>query len=365
MTSYHGGAFFDAIGNSFDDLHRIDEIISADVLDAWFPPSPEVSDLLSRHLGWVLRTSPPTTGEGLINRIAETRGVPAESILPGAGSSSIIYLAFREWLRSGSRMLILEPTYGEYVHVAEEVVGCRVDRMTLAHADDFAVDAGQLVEQLNRDYDLAVIVNPNNPTGRHISRAQLTEVLARASPRTLVWVDETYVDYVAGEESLEQFAAASRNVVVCKSMSKVYALSGLRVGYLCGPAPLVAPLRRLTPPWAVSLPGQMAAVAALQDPGYYQQRYSETHALRNCLHNGLSAAADFRIVPGVANYLLCRTPKTGPNAQEVIARCRKENLFLRDARATAPSLDNRWFRIAVKDSETNRRMVEIVTRSLA
>lgn len=365
MTGYHGGAFFDAIGNEFDNLDRIDEVISADVLDAWFPPSPKISGILSRRLDWAMRTSPPTGSEGLISRIAEARGVAKESVLPGAGSSSLIFLAFREWLSAESRILLLEPTYGEYAHVAENVVGCRIDRLTLHPDDDFCVDIAQLEERLSRGYDLAVIVNPNNPTGRHIPRQDLIDVLARVTPQTLVWIDETYVDYVDAGESLEQFAATSRNVIVCKSMSKVYALSGLRVGYLCGSPGLIDPLRRLTPPWAVSLPGQIAAVAALQDAEYYRRRYNQTHRLRERLRDSLLELADFRIVPGVANYLLCRLPSEAPNAPEFIARCRSEKLFLRDASATAPSLDNRWFRIAVKDAETNRHMTEIISRSLS
>lgn len=365
MTSYHGGAFFEAIGNEFDSLDSIDEVISADVLDAWFPPSPKVSGILSRRLDWAMRTSPPTGSEGLITRIAEARGVAKESVLPGAGSSSLIFLAFREWLNDESRILLLEPTYGEYAHVAKNVVGCRIDRLTLIPNDCFCVDVAQLEERLDRGYDLAVIVNPNNPTGRHIPRQVLIDVLSRVPPQTLVWVDETYVDYVDSGESLEQFAATSRNVVVCKSMSKVYALSGLRVGYLCGPPGLIDPLRWLTPPWVVSLPGQIAAVTALQDAEYYRQRYSDTHCLRERLRASLLELADFRIVPGVANYLLCQLPVGGPTAGAFISRCRRENLFLRDASATAPSLDNRWFRIAVKDAETNRRMTEIIGRSLS
>lgn len=364
MTSYHGGAFFDAIGNEFDGLDGIDEVISADVLDAWFPPSPRVSGILNRRLDWVIRTSPPTGGEGLTNRIAETRGVAKESVLPGAGSSSLIFLAFREWLSAQSRILLLEPTYGEYAHVAENVVGCRVDRLILSPDDGFCVDTERLLEPLSRGYDLAVIVNPNNPTGRHILRQNLIDVLSRVSPRTLVWVDETYVDYVDAGESLEQFAATSENVIVSKSMSKVYALSGLRVGYLCGPPGLIDPLRRLTPPWAVSLPGQIAAVTALHDAEYYRRRYDETHCLREQLRENLLALADFRIVPGVANYLLCQLPADGPTARTFISRCRSEKLFLRDASATAPSLDNRWFRIAVKDAETNGRITEIISKSL-
>ena len=236
---------------SFDSLERIGDVISADVLDAWFPPSPAVIDVLKEHLSWAMGTSPPTESEGLVKRIARARGVARESVIAGAGSSSLIFLSLRHWLTRESRALVLDPSYGEYAHVLENVVGCSVDRLVLSRGDGYEVDLDRLERRLRGQYDLVIIVNPNNPTGRHIPRQELEGVIRRASPETLFWIDETYVDYVDKSESIERFASESENVVVCKSMSKVYALSGLRVGYLCGPSSIIGPLRLLNPPWSV------------------------------------------------------------------------------------------------------------------
>ena len=363
-SSYHGGAFFDAIGREFDSLERIGDVISADVLDAWFPPSPAVIGVLREHLPWAVGTSPPTESEGLVSWIARTRGVARESVLAGAGSSSLIFLALRHWLTRESRTLVLDPSYGEYAHVLENVVKCNVDSLILSRAKGYQVDLDRLALQLSQRYDLVVIVNPNNPTGRHIPRQDLEKIIRGAPPETLFWIDETYVDYVDEGESVERFASESENVVVCKSMSKVYALSGLRVGYLCGPPSMVGALRLLNPPWSVSLPGQMAAVAALQDPDYYSRLYLETHALRTRLADDLPALGDIEVTPGVANFLLCHLPSDGPTAHEVIERCRRDNLFLRDASATAVSLGPWSVRVAVKDAATNRRMVDILGHAL-
>lgn len=360
VPAYHGGASFDAIGHEFDDLRSIAHVINADVLDAWFPPSPKVIDTLMEYLPWVVRTSPPTGCEGLIAQIARSRGVRAESVLPGGGSSNLIFLALRQWLSPSSRVLVLDPTYGEYTHVFENVIGCRVGRLELSRCDGYAVSPRRLEEELMRGYDLAVIVNPNNPTGRHIPRADLEDLLRGIPSHSIVLVDETYVDYVGKHESLEHFAANSPNVVVCKSMSKAYALSGVRVGYLCGHPRVIELLRPLNPPWAVSLPGQMAAVMALQDPEYYAKRYLETHGLRSRLAADLQGIGDFTVVPGEANYLLCHLPEYGPDAATLMARCREYGLFLRDAGVTAPRLGGRSIRIAVKDAETNRRMIGVL-----
>ena len=241
---YHGGAFFDAIGREFDHLERIADVINADVLDAWFPPSPLVTEALSEHLEWAARTSPPTASEGLTAQIARRRGVPPSSILAGAGSSDLIFLALPRWLTPSSRVLTTDPSYGEYAHVLENVVGCSVTRFELRREDNYAVDLDGLETALEAEYDLVVLVNPNNPTGQHVPRRSMEYLLRRAPASTLFWVDETYVDYVAEQESLEGFAAERSNVVVCKSMSKAYALSGLRVGYLCAHPRIVESLSR-------------------------------------------------------------------------------------------------------------------------
>jgi histidinol-phosphate/aromatic aminotransferase/cobyric acid decarboxylase-like protein len=263
---FHGGAFFAAIGSGFETLERRHDVINADVLDAWFPPSPRVINALQEHLPWLMRTSPPTHSEGMRDAIARSRGVCSENILPGAGSSDLIYLAFRQWLTSRSRVLILDPTYGEYMHVLESVIRCRVDRLTLSRRNQYAVDLDEIRSHLQRGYDLIVLVNPNNPTGRHIPRVDLERILQDLPWKTRVWIDEAYVEYVGPDESMERFAAKSESVLVCKSMSKVYALSGMRAAYLCGPMDQLAELIPLTPPWAVSLVAQVAAVRALEDP---------------------------------------------------------------------------------------------------
>lgn len=359
---FHGGAFFDAIGPEFDHFERRHNIINADVLDAWFPPSPKVLAALTKDLPWLLRTSPPTQCEGLARVIARVRGVAPDNILPAAGSSDAIFLAFRHWLNPASRVLILDPTYGEYAHVLEKVIGCRVDRLTLAREDNYRVDLGELASRCQLGYDLIALVNPNSPTGQHVPRAEMEKLLRTIPLSTRVWIDETYVEFAGAAESLERFAATSANVVVCKSMSKVYALSGVRAAYLCGPATIIAELRGITPPWAVGLPAQVAAVAALQDPDYYAMRYAKTHRLREALAEELSQFDGWEVLPGIANFLLCHLPAAGPTAAALVTQCRAQGLFLRDVGVMGRSFGTRALRIAVKDAATNQRMVETLAR---
>lgn len=362
---YHGGAFFGAIGEDFSDLSRRHLIINADVLDAWFPPAPAVLDALQGELPWLLRTSPPTHSRGLIETIARVRGVPVDTVVCGAGSSDLIFRAFREWLGPNSRVLLLDPTYGEYAHVCEQVVGCRVERLALHREQDYQVNLEELRARLAERFDLVVLVNPNNPTGQHIARADVEDLIRGAPAATRFWIDEAYLEYVDGAESLERFAAGTRNVAVCKSLSKVYALSGARAAYMVVAAALADRLRVLTPPWGVSLTAQVAAVHALQAAAYYRECYARTGAQRHHLVEALARLAPRIGTVGAGNFVLCHLPPEFPDAATVDARCREQGLYIRDVSRMVPRLGPRVIRLAVKDPDTQWRMVRILTGALA
>lgn len=354
---FHGGAFFDAIGVGFEALSSRHGVVNADVLDAWFPPSPRVLTSFEEHLPWLMRTSPPTQCEGLRDAIALHRGVRAANVLPGAGSSDLIYRAFRQWLSRTSRVLILDPTYGEYQHVLKNVIGCRVERLALSRRDGYKVNLDELAWRIGEGFDLVVLVNPNNPTGLHIPRVELERALGGVPAETRVWVDEAYIDYVGAAESLETFAAQSDNVVVCKTMSKGYALSGMRVGYLCGSPRQLVDIENITPPWVVGLPAQVAAVRALEDGAYYEEQYRRTHLLRIEMGAELRALGIHEIIPGEANFLMFHLDETQPSASEVIDAARESGVFLRNVASMGSGLGDRALRIAIKDRADSRRVL--------
>lgn len=364
LECYHGGAFFDSIGDEFDDLRKREGVISADVLDAWYPPTPTAQTALQEHLEWIMRTSPPTHAEGLRRIIAQTRGIEPGNVLPGGGSSQLIFLALRHWIFPSSRVLILDPMYGEYAHVLEKIIRCQVERFILHPNDDFQLNIGKLIHKLKERFDFFIWVNPNNPTGRHVSRIEVEHVLSEAPPCTRIWIDETYVEYAGLDQSLEPFVVRRENAIVCKSLSKVYALSGLRVGYLCGPPYMLEEFRALIPPWSVSLPAQIAAIAAIKDSNYYTMRYQETHVLRKQLTNDLINLGIHKIIPSIANFVMFYLPPESPDIVTVINSCRKQGLFLRDINGMGLSMGRHAIRMTVKDQSTNRKMIEILKSAL-
>src|SRR5204863_5230528 len=93
LHASHGGASFDALGTDFQRLDRRGDIVNADVLDAWYDPSPRAVAAIAEHLPWLLRTSPPTHADGLRRAIAQARGLALENVMVGAGSSALAYMA--------------------------------------------------------------------------------------------------------------------------------------------------------------------------------------------------------------------------------------------------------------------------------
>ncbi|MEU0569374.1 histidinol-phosphate transaminase [Nonomuraea sp. NPDC005983] len=361
----HGGASIEALGRGFDTLDAHRDVVPADVLDAWFPPAPAAVAALTDGQRWIARTSPPAQAGGLIEEIARRRGVPEEAVAVGAGSSDLIFRAFRTWLDASSRVLLIDPCYGEYAHVVERVIGCRADRFPLRREEGWRIDPERFAHALRERYDLVVVVNPNNPTGVHLDAAELREVLAGAPGGTRFWIDEAYVGYAGAGQSLEPYAAEADNAVVCTSLSKMYALSGLRAAYLTAPPRLAAELRRWTPPWAVSLPAQIAAVHALRDPAYYAAQWAKTVVLRAELVAALTAiGADLQVSESVANFVLLTLPPGGPGAARLVDRCRRQGVFLRDLSPLSPAFEGRTVRIAVRDAAANARVAAAVAEVL-
>jgi YfiH family protein len=163
--------------------------------------------------------------------------------------------------------------YGEYDHLCGQVIGAEIVRAELSEAEAFAPDPDEIAKAA-RGCRLLIMVNPNSPTGRTLSAEGLGRLLSQLDDDITVWIDETYIDFAPGVPSAEPLVATDPRLIVCKSMSKFFGLSGLRVGYLAAdPARLVGltqvhgiDVATVEQPW---LPGQgpRADAAVTDRPG--------------------------------------------------------------------------------------------------
>lgn len=364
--AYHGGDFFQGIGEDFSALEKSEEVINADVLDAWFNPSPKVLEKIKEHLPFIVRTSPPNYSEGLLDTITEVRGIPKENVLTGGGSSDIIFTFFPKMVKKSDKVLILDPMYGEYQHILEKVIEAKVIRFYLNKNENFRINTDLFIESIKKhNPKVVVIVNPNSPTGQHLPKGEVLKIL-KSIPEDIVFViDETYIDYVDKNLSLEKNILEFDNLVIIKSMSKVYALSGVRAGYIVASQKIIEELSGLVPPWAVSFVGQVAGVEAMRDEEYYKQKYEETHILREEMITQLSSLKSIRIYPSVGNFFLLELLDEELNAEEIVKSLQKQMIYLRNTESMSSQFSNKFIRIAVKNRESNQRVITELTKILS
>lgn len=359
--AFHGGGFFRAIGEDFQHLERSDDVISADVLDAWYDPAPGAISKVAEWLPFLMRTSPPTHADGLKDAIARHRRLDREQILIGSGTSSLMYLAFPHLVAAGDAVTLLDPMYGEYRHIFQNVIGCQVRLHELQSESDFRPSLDTLASDCVESR-LLVMVNPNSPTGVGVDLEFVKALLLKLPPTCRLWIDETYVDFAPAGSSAESLVKQDPRLIIAKSMSKFYGLSGLRIGYLVASPDLVQRLEPFSPPWSVGLIGQVAAVEALKDRGYYAQMAKETAELRDELTLGLGALRGVSVYPSVTNFVMFRVGD--PGAQKLVDLCKEDHLHLRNCDSLSPRFANDHVRTAVKDAETNRRILDIVRKYL-
>ena len=358
-AAIHGGRFWEALGEDFSNVGQRRSIIPGDVLDAWFPPSPRVLEALALDPEWLCRTSPPSDAAGLVRAISQGRGIDEDRIAVGAGSSSLIFSVLPRLVLPGETCLVLDPAYGEYPHLLEKL-GCKVERHVLSRTNGFELGAFDLITAIKKVRpSLVVLVNPNSPTGSFLQRDQVLQLIEGLPEGTRLWIDETYIDFCSSSESVESLDLPS-NVFVLKSMSKAYGLSGLRVAYIVSSSEDTHRARLLSPPWAISLPAQLAAVAALGDSPYYEGMWAATNRLRLDLARAVRGLGIGEVFDGAANFVLVLLRDGLSTAEAVVERCIGQGVYLRDAASMGQSLGDRAIRISVHSAVENDRIVKVL-----
>lgn len=271
--------------------------------------------------------------------IAHRFARPLEEVLPAAGAAEVFGLVAR--LRTWRRPAIVHPQFTE-PDVALRLAGHEPAHIVLAEPD-FALAADAVPE----DADLVVVGNPTNPTGR-LHRARDLEALRR--PGRLLVVDEAFMDAVPGErESLADRSLP--DVLVVRSLTKLWAMPGIRAGFALGPADVIAGLRDVQAPWSVSTPAIEAMVACQRPEALAEAtaRASRIVRQRAVLADGLTELG-IATVPSEAPFVLARV------GHGVHTRLAAAGYAVRRA-DTFPGLDDRWIRIAVRPPELSRKLL--------
>jgi histidinol-phosphate aminotransferase len=282
-------------------------------------PSRRALEAVSAALGEVNRY-PEGGSTRLRQAIAASLGLEPARILVGSGSDEIIELIAKTFLDKDDELVASEHAFIRY-KMAGAVMEARVieTRMAAGYRHDLPAMARAVTARTK----IVFIANPNNPTGTHVTRAELAEFLDRVPPRVLVAVDEAYFEYAQVLPDYPDAVALRRqghpNVVSFRTFSKIHGLAGLRVGYAVADPAVVGLMDRIRPPFNVTIPSQAGCEAALADEGHV--RASRELVRENLAWlGGELERAGIEFVPSAANFVLIRTRTGGAAVFEGLLR---------------------------------------------
>jgi threonine-phosphate decarboxylase len=304
-------------------------------------------------------------------KISEHIGVSAHSIICGNGSTELIYLIARA-LRP-ARVLIPEPTFSEYERACKNAGNeLHVKRYELKRENSFDIKPDEFISAMSGSVnpavgtrqsappcDMVFICNPNNPTGRLIKKEDMLRIASAAKDlRCMLVVDEAFIDFCPGATIADE-VENNPYLIVLRSLTKIYALSGLRLGYAVLNPSLLHAVKKAKEPWSVNTLAQIAGVVALDDESYRAETYRVIAAQKKYLEEGFRRLGIY-CLPSSVNYYLLQFK----GAQEVMSMLSKKGILVRDC-SNFSGLDGSYMRVAVKSERDNTRLLEEISLCVA
>jgi len=305
---------------------------------------------------------PDSNSNQLRQVIAKHFNVSKNNIVVGNGSTELMYLFAEAFLKQGDKVVMPAPTFGEY----EGAVCKNGEISTFVKLDkDFNVDAWAFKREI-RDAKMIFLCNPNNPTSKLIPKETLTDIVVEAlAQNTLVFLDEDFLEFVDNEQELSLVGKIDRypNLFILKSFTKIFGLTGLRVGYGMANESIINVLLRAKIPWNVNCVGQAAAAAALEDEEHLRLTLDLIKQEKLWLANELARIKGFKFSLPDANFFFIDIHKSGFTAAELKKYLLDQRLLIRDC-SSFRGLDQYYVRIAVKTHEENQQLIEAFKRKI-
>ena len=317
-----------------------------------FGPSPAALEAFTQSAEQILRY-PEADSAALRSAIAGVHGLDAERILCGAGSDDILTLLIHSYAGPGDEVI-----YSHYGFMVYPVQTAAVGATGIAVPNkNWAADVDGILAAVTANTKLVFIDNPNNPTGAYLPWPEIERLHAGLPDSVVLVLDAAYAecvtaeDYNAGAELVER----ADNVVMTRTFSKMYALAGLRVGWAYGPPAIIDILNRVRMPFNVCLPGQPAAIAAVEDTEHLARSVEFNQEWRAAMTAALDAMG-LDAVDSQTNFVLVGFPKDSAHsasaANEFLA---KSGYIVR----ALPSLPHH-LRISVGKAEQNQAVLSLL-----
>jgi len=266
-------------------------------------------------------------------------------------------------MKKGDVAVIPAPSFGEYENAIRKT-GERIKLVKLAKG--FQANSTAFVRALVKKAKIVYFCNPNNPTGMLVSSDVLTDIARRALQRdTLIFLDEDFLEFV---ENGERFSMINQihefpNLCILRSFTKIYGLTGLRVGYTVASEEITDILMNAKIPWNVNCVAQAAAVAALKDEEHLEKTLQLIKEEKTFLLNELAKFKSLKVYPPDANFLFIDIQKTGLTAPQLREKMLRRGILIRDC-SSFSGIDNCYVRIAVKTRLENEKLLAALKASL-
>lgn len=347
QTIHGGDRYGAAIHSSFTQEELLD--FSANINPLGMPGS--VQKAILNSLSTSLHYPDPFCRK-LRAGIAEKENVETEEILCGNGGADLIYRLV--YALRPKQALVTAPAFAEYEEALRQV-GTKVYRYNLPESMELREE---FLESVTKDLELIFICNPNNPTGLLTGRSLLQKLLDRAEDLGIwVCVDECFLDFVKEKEicTLTGFLSRYPHLVILKSFTKLYAMPGLRLGYvLSGNRELLGKMQQAGQPWSVSEPAMQAGMAALKESDYRERTITLVDREREFLSTGLGELS-CKVWPGRANYLCFRMA----GETQLYEKLLEHGILIRRCE-NYHNLTEQDYRIAVRTHEENERLLQAI-----
>jgi threonine-phosphate decarboxylase len=296
---------------------------------------------------------PAPYADALGQRIADWIGIDADDVLVGNGSTQLIYLLAR--VMRWRRPIVVTPTFSEIAN-ALILVEAAPHAIELSRDHDFELHMDDVTRALENGADAILLGRPNSPTGAMVSFDEATAIAfecARFGAHCVF--DEAFIDFSADPRSLAQLVPCAPNVIVLRSMTKIFAIPGLRLGFVVASPPSIARLRAMLEPWSVNLVAERVGIACVGVADEYIARTRESIAReRNYLADGLAQNPHLRVFPSAANFLMLAARE---NSTDLFgAFMLRRAIAVRDLRSL-PGCGPALYRVGIRNHADNERMV--------
>jgi histidinol-phosphate aminotransferase len=302
---------------------------------------------------------PDGNGFELKAAITAKYGVPAERITLGNGSNDILELAAHAFVQPGQSVVYAQYSFAIYALATQAVGG----RSLVVDAKNYGHDLDAMAAAIVDDTRLIFIANPNNPTGTFIPGAQIEAFLKRVPSNVVVVLDEAYTEFLPADLQYDSIAWVDRypNLLVSRSMSKVYGLAGLRIGYGIAQAGITDLLNRIRQPFNVNSLAQAAAIAALRDDAFVQR----SAKLNANGYRQLTAAFDamgLEYVPSLGNFVMIKVGDDLGAGARINLALLKQGVIVRPVGNYGLL---QWLRISIGLPKENELFLDALKKALA